>query len=376
MAAEVQVLTHEFRPFTGGIGVYVEELARAAAGGGHKTTVWAPDYGASQADTFPFAVRRIRMRGKQDWLCRMRFAAALRKGFPNGHIPGTTILAEPGPIRLWMHHRFMRLPQAQRLVIIFHGSELRALSQKPRHRRLLVDLLARADCIGCVSGPVRAAVSELAPDVADKLVMVPGAVRSSWSGLPPVPRRNEGGIREILQVGRIHPRKGQLMLVEAIALLPDALRESIRVRLVGPVGRKAYAEALQTRIRELGLPVVVEGPVSEDGLRESYERAAVAVLPSQPFRDSVEGLGLALLEAQHFACPVIGTRLGGIPEALEEGSSGILVPPGSPRELARALEMLLSDPQRASDMGVAGARFVRNAFSWEANLCKLGISAA
>ncbi|MEX0325639.1 MAG: glycosyltransferase family 4 protein [Puniceicoccaceae bacterium] len=373
MSQPVHILTHEFHPITGGIGTYVEETANEAAEAGLPVTVWAPGPSPDDEDRFPFRVNRIRMRGKQDWLCRFRMASALKKAFPDGRIPGTLVLAEPGPIRLWMHAAPMGLPRPERLVVILHGSELLALSGHRRRRTRLRQLLLGTDCIGCVSGPVRKMALNLGPDISSRIALVPGAVRSAWSNLPAVPReiQTEPGI---LHVGRIHPRKGQLDLVEAAGRLPDTWRQSVRIRLVGPVGRPRYLERIKARAAELSVNVQHEGRLSEEGLAEAYRSAAMLVLPSQPYRSSVEGLGLSLLEAQHFGCPVIGTQVGGIPEAIEEGKSGLIVPPSDAQALANAIIRLLEDPPGASAMGMNGSRFVRETFSWAKNIHRLELA--
>ena len=374
MTGPVQFMTHEFQPFTGGIGVYVEEMARATATLGSETTVWAPGAAGDQGASFPFAVRRINMRGKQDWLCRWRFAAAIRKGYPGGTIPGTTVLAEPGPLRLWMYSGLMRLPRPERMAIILHGSEIAALGGQSRSRQRLRSLLLQADYLGYVSSPVRERLEKLVPEARDKMVCVPGAVRTAWRSLSAVPRQEHPASLEILQVGRIHPRKGQLALVEAMGRLPLSLRESVKLRLIGPIGKPAYLEKVRALARDLELDVSVEGNLSVHALRLAYESASLLVMPSQPYKSSVEGLGIALLEAQHFGCPVIGTDVGGISEALKEGQSGLMVAPGDPASLAGAIQSLLNEPQKASTMGLAGSRFVRESFSWEMNVQRLGLA--
>jgi glycosyltransferase involved in cell wall biosynthesis len=373
MSARVQLLTHEFSPFTGGIGVYVEETARAAAASGAEVTVWAPDYGRSHKDAFEFSVNRIPMRGKQDWLCRWRIARALRTGYPDGRIPGTVVLAEPGPIRLWMYRQLLSLPQPDRLVLVLHGSEVLSLSRNARRCRRFRQLLQATDLIGVVSGPVREMVLGIFPEAADKLVQVPGAVRSCWQSEPVVSYSADGTHREILQVGRVHPRKGQLNLVEAVGLLPANLRERIRVRLVGPVGKPAYARQIRELARDRNLPVDLESALSEEDLKKAYQAAAMLVMPSQPYLNSVEGLGLALLEAQHFGRPVIGTRVGGIPEAIKDNETGLIVPPNDALALANAIQRLLEEPELSASLGRAGGNFVRTEFSWQINVQRLGL---
>jgi len=373
----IHILTHEFAPFTGGIAVYVAETARALAGLGHPTTVWAPDYrGVPDDSGFPFDVRRVRMRGQQDWLCRLRMARALRAAFPDGCIPGTLILAEPGPLRLWLYARLLRLPQPQRLALVVHGSELGRLAAPPYRHRRFAQLLAAAAVVGVVSSEIGERLCATWPQAAAKLARVPGAVRAAWRELPSVPRTEDRPLREIIQVGRLHPRKGQDLLVEAVARLPVAQRASLRVRLIGPVGRPRYARALRARIEQLRLPVSLDGPLPEAALRAAYESADLLVMPSRAHRASLEGLGIALLEAQHFGCPVIGARTGGIPEALLENHTGLLVPPDDPAALAAALQTLLADPARAAALGAAGPPFARARFSWTANALLLAGSNA
>jgi phosphatidylinositol alpha-1,6-mannosyltransferase len=371
MAEVVHVLTHEFAPFRGGIGIYVEETASALVRAGQATTVWAPAYGQSHTDGFPFTVNRVQMRGKQDWLCRLKLASALRKAFPSRRIPGTVLLAEPGPIRLWMYRQAMQLPRPDRLLIVLHGSEIVNLSRSSRRLNRFRKLLLEADRIGVVSVGVRELLLAVCPEVEERVVCVPGAVRSAWNGLP-VPEREDAPSRvEVLQVGRLHPRKGQDVLVEAVAQLPDPLRRDIRVRLIGPAGKAPYLEHVRTRIQERELPVSIDGILDEESLKEAYRTARILVMPSRSLATSVEGLGLALLEAAHFGCAVIGSRVGGIPEALQEGETGLLVPPDDPAALASALERLLTHRDLTSRMGAAGSAFVRDNFSWDRNVRQL-----
>ena len=367
----IHLLTHEFAPFRGGIGVYVEETALAMAANGWKPTVWAPDYGERHRDPPEYTVRRIPMRGRQDWFCRAQLAKALREAFPDGRIKGTVVLAEPGPVRMWMYHHLLRLPQPDKLIVVLHGTEILMLASIAHRKRFFGKLLRNADRIGVVSEAVGNMVEAHFPDTAERIVVVPGAVRDKWRRHPPATGKVHLPVWHILQVGRISPRKGQLALVEAVAHLPAHFRNQVRVRLVGPVGKTDYAARVQARARELDVPVQMVGALDDDALRIAYREADVVVMPSQPFRSSVEGLGIALLEGAHFGCPVIGTRIGGIPEAMQEGKTGLLVPPGDTRSLAAALERIFANPHIAGQMGDSGATFVREHFSWQRNVHRL-----
>ncbi len=338
--------------------------------GGHPV-VWAPDYGQGMPqEEGPVEVRRVPMRGKQDWICRWRMGKAFASACPDGRVAGTVVLAEPGPLRWWMYGGLTRPPRPDRLVIILHGSEVARLTGLSHRRKLLGGLLDRADTVGVVSAMVQEKVLQTYPFLENRVVLVPGAVRSSWLDLPPqLEGRRE---KEILQVGRIHPRKGQLELVQAVARLPLELRSGLRIRCLGPEGRAGYGRQVRKVAQENGLDLCIEGTVSDQCLREAYERATLLVMPSKAHGNSVEGLGIALLEAQHFGCPVIGTRSGGIPEALRDYESGLLCDEGS-AGLAGALARLLADGTLRDSMGRAGARFVRDSFSWKGNVRELGL---
>lgn len=366
----VQIVTHEYRPYRGGISFYVEELAHACGEEGVRTEVWAPGYGEiGWRREGSIAVYRVGMRGRQDWWSRMRMRAALRRECTGGL--GTVVLAEPGPIRLWMGAWAGGLPAARRLVLILHGSEVRTLS-RGRHRAAFGSLLRRAERIGVVSAAVERELMERMGPLEVPVVRVPGAVRASWQSHRAEDRpRREGPLR-ILQVGRVHPRKGHDLTVAAVGLLGKDERARIEVRCVGPVGRWRLDRSLRRTVEAHGLPVHFTGGVGDAELLENYRWADVALFPSRDAGDSMEGLGLAALEAAHFGLPVIATRVGGIPEAVLDGRTGRLVDPEAPA-LAAAIRDCLANRSGYRQLGQQGAAHVRSAFSWTRNARCLGL---
>jgi phosphatidylinositol alpha-1,6-mannosyltransferase len=395
----VDVLTHEFRPFVGGIAVYVEELARAMVPLVEEVTVWAPDYRRSSVDDeLPFAVQRVAMRGKQDWLCRLRMARALRRRM-GSDARRIVILAEPGPIRMWMYADRLRLPRPAELVVLLHGSELAALGG----RRRFTGLLRRADRIGVVSQAVRHELCAIDPHLDGKIVVVPGAVRSAWTqqpagcpakSIPDCDREKspKGSLNldmrsvccagsvdlpQIIQLGRIHPRKGQLIFMEALELMAKDGRcqpfisAGLHARLIGPVGKRAYFKAVCSAAMRCTVPVHFTHDLDDRAVGEALQRAWIVVFPSCRWRNSVEGLGLAALEAAWCGCPVVASRSGGIAEAVMDGETGLLVPERDPEALADALIELLLNPRLRAAMAAAGQRFAGAAFSWTRNARRL-----
>jgi glycosyltransferase involved in cell wall biosynthesis len=131
-------------------------------------------------------------------------------------------------------------------------------------------------------------------------------------------------------------------------------------------GGGARRRAMETRVQALGLA----DRFRFLGFRRDAPRLMplfdVAAVPSH-----VEPLGNATLEAMAAACPVVGSRVGGIPEMIVDGRTGTLVPAQSPSELATALELFLRDPERRRSYGGAGRHRAREAFGLEAHAAKL-----
>ncbi len=157
----------------------------------------------------------------------------------------------------------------------------------------------------------------------------------------------------VVCVGALVPEKGHAILLEAwrevVSARPDA-----RLVLLGDGPERGRVESAAA-----GLPA---GAVCIAGHRDDVpawlRRARVLVLPSL-----VEGIGGAALEAMACRLPVVASRVGGLPEAIEDGRTGALVPPGRPAELAAALLALLADPELARRMGEAGRSRVEARFS-------------
>lgn len=115
--------------------------------------------------------------------------------------------------------------------------------------------------------------------------------------------------------------------------------------------------------RDLGISDAVRfcGPQRGASLADAYRRASVVVLPS---KSAAESFGMVLLEAMASGRPVIGSRIGGIPELIEDGSSGLLVPPGDPQALASAIVRVLRDRRLAQGLAEAGVRKA-GLYDWE-----------
>ena len=168
----------------------------------------------------------------------------------------------------------------------------------------------------------------------------------------------------ILSVGRLVERKGNDVLLRALAALRPKVPRA-RVVIVGDGPERGKLEALA---RELGVEDAVElrGRVSDDDLRRAYRESSVFALPAiVDARGDTEGLGVVLLEAMNYAVPVVASAAGGIVDVVEDGASGLLLPPGDVGALAAALERLANDEALAARLGAGGRERLRTRFTWE-----------
>jgi glycosyltransferase involved in cell wall biosynthesis len=150
------------------------------------------------------------------------------------------------------------------------------------------------------------------------------------------------------------PRKGHQLLLEAVPLLLGR-HPGVRFLLFGTGPLRG---TVADRVREMGLQASVLLPGFRDDLPSLLPCLDVLVHPA-----SLEGLGVILLQASAAGVPVVAAAVGGIPEAVEDGHNGLLVPPGDAVALAAAVASLLDDPERARAMGERGRTRVRSRFS-------------
>lgn len=169
--------------------------------------------------------------------------------------------------------------------------------------------------------------------------------------------------KTVVYLGRLETRKGTLDLLHAI---PQVLRDHPDARFVLIGGDRPHCPGGRTHaqfFREEFAPAVRErvtfaGFLDTAAVDRWLQSADVFVAPSH-----YESFGLIFPEAMRWGTPVIGTTVGGIPETVDDGRTGLLVPPARPDELARAVARLLADPELRRRLGEAGRQHVENALT-------------
>jgi glycosyltransferase involved in cell wall biosynthesis len=232
-----------------------------------------------------------------------------------------------------------------------------------RRRRLAYRVVSCAAAMVAVSEDVKRFVVEATGVPAGRVRVVLNGVAAAT----PVPEetrarlRAELGIRDgervVTVVGSLYPVKGHRYLLEAVPRVLESFPSTVfliagRGGCEGDLREQARGLGIETRVRFLGLrgdvPVLLAA-------------SDVFVLPSLS-----EGLSIAILEAMAAGRPVVATRVGGNPELVLHGQTGVLVPPADPPALASAMVGVLTDPEASRRLGEEGRRLVTDRFGIDA----------
>ncbi|MDD5715069.1 MAG: glycosyltransferase family 4 protein, partial [Patescibacteria group bacterium] len=173
-----------------------------------------------------------------------------------------------------------------------------------------------------------------------------------------IERHNFINKKIILSVGNIVQRKGHDMVLRSLTNVIRKVPNALYVI----VGDGSYRPTIENMIQRLGLSSSVRlyDKVSDDELPYFYRCCDVFIMPSRSLKNSegeiidVEGFGMVYLEANLFGKPVIGGNSGGVPEAIKDGISGLLVDPENSNNISDAIIQLLTNKKRAHELGEQG----------------------
>lgn len=367
----ILLLSWNAPPALGGIEYLVWNLFHGLRKAGHDVrlvTAWSP-HPEKDAD-----VRRAPARGLKRYL-RYSFTEgfSLCRSFRPDVILCGSLTTAPAAYAL---SRLFKLPYH----VIIHGSDV--LRKGFVYQRAVRYLLRRADGLICNSGQTRAILAEMRMPEARLHVIHPG-VRVEDYREPPQRGAEEilrqcQGRRVILTVGRLIRRKGVLEFVQnvmprLVAERPDAILlivgDDATASLVHP---ERLRERIAARVTELNLDnhVKLLGKVADEDLLRLFYRADLFVLPVLSIPGDVEGFGIVFQEAALAGAPSVSTRTGGIPEAIQDGVTGLLVEPGDHEAMRAAVIQLLNDEPLRRRLAAAAADRARREFAWETIVSK------
>jgi colanic acid/amylovoran biosynthesis glycosyltransferase len=174
----------------------------------------------------------------------------------------------------------------------------------------------------------------------------------------------------VLAVGRLVEKKGFAVLVRACAILRGHGRD-FRCAIVGKGPLEHELRGLIESLR-LGDRVELRGPLPQEALLRLYPQATVVVAPCIIGSDgNRDGMPTVLVEAMALGVPVVATNVTGIPELVEDGHTGMLVPPGDPDALAAGIERILEEYDWAEALARAARRRVEQSFHLRQNVGEL-----
>jgi phosphatidylinositol alpha-1,6-mannosyltransferase len=253
-------------------------------------------------------------------------------------------------------------------VVYCHGEEIPQLDHYKYQPLVRNRIYLNADAVIAASEFTRNNLVKLGVPESRICKIVPGVDSTRFR---PMPRRTDllqryglAGKTVVLTVARLVPRKGHQAALNAFAKVCDDIPNAHYLI----VGTGPEEPRLRQMVQGAGLSerVTFAGYVAAEQLPDIYNLCDIMLMPNRQEKDGdVEGFGIVFLEANAVGKPVIGGRTGGAAEAIANGSTGFLVNPDDPEEIAGILRQLLLDPGLRERLGAAGVRRVRSDFSWE-----------
>lgn len=369
------LLAYDFPPIGGGLSRWMSELARYYPPGGMIVSTGVLEGSDATDAALPNRVDRVgvasrRLRTIQGLMFWSRRVAALCRT----HQPGFVWCGNFKPAAYpaaWARER-TGTPYG----VMVYGTDLLLLQhqvhQSRLKRRIARSLFQPASVVLAISRYTRELFLGVAAQLG--LAVPPEQVRVVPLGTDPhhfrpgvdtTAVRARYGLEEgrwLLTVARLTLHKGIDTSIRALALLRDDFPD-LRYAVVGSGSRR---ETLQQVADEAGVGDRVRflTSVPDTDLPALYNAAEIYLGVSRQADAAVEGFGLALVEASACGLPVIGGRSGGIPDAVREGETGVLVDPADPAAVAGAVRSLLRSPDEARRLGAGGRRAVETYYNW------------
>jgi glycosyltransferase involved in cell wall biosynthesis len=249
-----------------------------------------------------------------------------------------------------------------RLVSAWGSDVFEFPDRSPLHRALLRQVLRRADALACTSRAMRQRILWLLGGRPQEVAVTPFGVDVdvgvSVDDAGPVFAGPRGGLC-VGTVKGLAPVYGVDLLIRAFArLAPSYTAQALRLRLVGDGPQRAELQALAVTLG-VGDRVDFVGAVPHAQVPAELRRLDVFVAASRQ-----ESFGVAVLEASAAGLPVVATRVGGLPEVVDPGVTGLLVAPDDVPALAGAIAQLLDDGALRQRMGRAGRDWVAAHYAW------------
>ena len=252
------------------------------------------------------------------------------------------------------------------LVLNFHGAELLLIRKKKWVKPLLKFAIGQAQAVfansSFTAGKIKALRNVDVEWSPYGTTLESGSTSAGNGGTSAIVPHPVNGKFKILFVGRHIERKGICYLIEAAKHLP---RDQFEIRIVG-VGDLTNKLKAQAAEIEDAAEIIFTGKLSPEELANEYRTANVFTLPAiVDSKGDTEGLGVVLIEAMELGLPVVASNVGGIPDVVVDGVSGILVPEKDPEALAGAYRRLAAEPELVKQLLEGAQKRIAECFSWD-----------
>lgn len=365
------LLTNEFYPYKGGIGRYceamVKQLTRSFA-----VTLVCPNYWGqlksypSRNDVSLMPLIGGKFRKSQFYLL---VAQLIRINFQKYDY----ILVADWPVWLAVSfiNKYVFFKPSIRYCLMLHGTEILAFKYgKMAKKARSFGIFKHVQHIFTNSQFTRDLLFKHFENEIKSAVTVTylAADLKGFSGPPKRPKPRPDSFI-LLTVGRLDSRKGHDRVIEALSLLDETKKSRLIYRVVGN-GEEKYVANLQALATKNGVTLEVAQGVPDAQLGNEFLSANSFVLAAKSMQRKVEGFGIVLLEAAGYGLPSITTRVGGIPEVVIDGTTG-LVCDETAASLASAIDKALSNPELLQQLAENAQRHFAT-FSWR-KTCELTV---
>lgn len=332
MQNKIVILTYDYPPINGGIARLCFELKKGLEKRSVPVLVVTLANNGTDLENDKNVVRISGRRGCVEW----KILSYLRRCTSKGDVILTGTFHPDGLLGIF---------SGRKTYMLAHGAEF--LPGKSFFRRIIWRIyrkwiLKQAEIVIANSYYTEGLVKCCSPD--SLTTAIPLAVDIEYFH-PTVSKQNDGFLH-LCSISRLEKFKGQDFIIKTIASLSIEYKNKIRLRIGGKGSYKAELEKLVYQLN-LSSIVTFDGFIADNQLCDFYSSADVFMLCTreEPDNQNVEGFGLVFTEAQACGTAVIGTKTGGIPDAVVEGNGGWLIHQDSERELGDLLKKLIDDPQ-------------------------------
>ncbi len=376
------LITIEFPPETGGIENYTYNLIKRIP----NSIVLAPKIPKSQdfdnVQNFKI-IRKNILYHRQHWTLKNRFYSnsvgylitttalmwhswrTIKKEKPDIVLCSESV---PVGIVLGMLHKVNNTPY----IVFAHGKDILFLQNISFVKHLLKKSFKNASKVITNSNYTQNLVMELEVKETNTEIIHPCVDSDFFKPINVLDLVEEYELSDkkiILSVGRLVERKGNDMVIKS---LPEIIEEfpNLVYLIAGDGPSKAHLEEL---VKKFNLEEHVRfiGYISDSKLPYYYNLCDVFIMPSRTENGDPEGFGMVYVEAGACRKPVIGSKMGGIPDAVIDGKTGILVNPLDMVEISHAIIELLSNEEKAENMAQAGLQRAKEELNWDRATDKL-----